>query len=75
MDAQEAILADDSKKMLKCLTTMSQHIEAMALLLKRMYEKCDADVWWNKVRIYSGGSRNSTSFPDGVFYEGVDEVP
>lgn len=39
--------------------------EATALV-KRMYERCDSDVFFNKLRVYLGGSDNKEYFPEGL---------
>jgi indoleamine 2,3-dioxygenase len=74
LDAQRAILRNDSAVVEKSLTEIADVIEKMIGLLRRMYERCDPAVFWRRIRPYSGGSKNSESFPNGVFYEGIEEV-
>jgi indoleamine 2,3-dioxygenase len=74
LEAQKAILLNDSQAVNDNLNIISGCIVEMTATLKRMYEKCDPSVFWKRVRHYSGGSKNSRIFPDGVFYEGVVEV-
>jgi indoleamine 2,3-dioxygenase len=71
LEAQKAILGHDSKKVLANLKIIADKICELIPILKRMYERCDPKVFWKRVRAYSGGSRNSELFPNGIFYEGV----
>ncbi|KAI8900099.1 Indoleamine 2,3-dioxygenase [Globomyces pollinis-pini] len=73
LKAQRAILESNTEEVLNCLTLSKECIENMTVELKRMYEKCDPGVFWNRVRPFSGGSKNSPIFPNGLFYEGVLE--
>ncbi len=74
LEAQKAVLKNDAVKVQEALFIVADCIEHMSLLLKRMYERCDPAVFWKRIRQYSGGSKNSELFPDGVFYEGVSKV-
>jgi indoleamine 2,3-dioxygenase len=74
IDAQRSIKLNDDVTILNSLKKIGDCIEEMTLLLSRMYEKCDPLVFWRRTRYYSGGSKNSTTFPNGVFYEGIIEV-
>ena len=74
VDAQSSILKNESIKVLDDLKMISKSILEMIVVLKRMYEKCNPAVFYQRIRPYSGGSKNSTSFPNGVFYEGVEQV-
>ena len=74
VEAQLAVLANDSARVLSKLKIISSCISEMIVILKRMYEKCNPAVFYQRIRPYSGGSKNSASFPNGVFYEGVEEV-
>ncbi|KAH6571481.1 hypothetical protein BASA50_000653 [Batrachochytrium salamandrivorans] len=72
--AQQAILNKDNATLLSCLTVIADSTEEMASLIKRMYEKCDVNIFWTRFRYYSGGSKNSKVVPNGIFYEGVTEM-
>ncbi|KAI8903197.1 Indoleamine 2,3-dioxygenase [Gorgonomyces haynaldii] len=74
VEAQHAIMRDDQKTVQDCLSQMSIRIEQMGHLLKRMYEKCDPEVFWKRVRPYSQGSKNNQNLEFGVFFEGVTEM-
>ncbi|KAJ3257283.1 hypothetical protein HK103_004837 [Boothiomyces macroporosus] len=74
VDAQSAVLANDESTVLKNVGLMADSIDEMAKLLPRMYEKCDAQVFLKRVRQYSGGSKNNSLMPHGVFYTGVTEM-
>lgn len=74
LDAQNAILVNDSSLVRHNLKIVADCIEKMIILLRRMYEKCDPAVFWKRIRHYSGGSKNSELFPNGVFYEGITKV-
>lgn len=74
LNAQKAILEDDFISIERNLKIVADCIENMISLLRRMYEKCNPAVFWKRIRQYSGGSKNSEFFPNGVFYQGVLEV-
>ncbi|KAJ3335603.1 hypothetical protein HDU91_002103 [Kappamyces sp. JEL0680] len=74
LEAQKAVVANDALGVKRLLTIVADCTEQMSTLLKRMYEKCDPAVFWKRIRSYSGGSKNSEVFPNGVFYEGVTNV-
>ncbi|KAJ8328447.1 tryptophan 2,3- dioxygenase, variant 2 [Batrachochytrium dendrobatidis] len=74
VDAQQAILDKDHTALVSALYTISNATEGLTALLKRMYEKCDADIFFNRFRHYSRGSKNSQDVPNGVFYQGVTEM-
>lgn len=73
VDAQRAILNSDKKAFSMALKRVADSVESMIPILKRMYEKNDPHIFWNRVRLYSGGSKNSSTLPNGLFYEGVTE--
>lgn len=74
LDAQRATLRNDVAVIEKSLGIIGDGIEKMIALLRRMYERCDPAVFWRRIRPYSGGSKNAESFPNGVFYEGIEQV-
>lgn len=74
IDAQHAVLSNDTSAVEQCMRTIADTIQTFTATLKRMYEKCDPSVFWNRIRPYSGGSKNSEALPNGLFYEGVLEI-
>lgn len=74
IEAQLAVLASNSTLVLEKLKSIGNCISEMTKILKRMYEKCNPAVFYQRIRPYSGGSKNSAAFPNGVFYEGVVAV-
>ncbi|KAI8926999.1 Indoleamine 2,3-dioxygenase [Entophlyctis helioformis] len=74
LNAQQAILDKDHDTLVKSLTTIANVTHAINDVLKRMYEKNDPHIFWNRVRPYAGGSKNSPKLPHGIFYEGVTEI-
>lgn len=75
LNAQKAAVGGNGLVVGQNLKIVADCIERMITLLRRMYEKCDPSVFWKRIRHYSGGSKNSALFPNGVFYEGVTKVP
>jgi indoleamine 2,3-dioxygenase len=71
LSAQKAILTHDLESVVQNINHIATRISELIPILKRMYERCDPQVFWRRVRAYSGGSKNSERFPNGIFYEGV----
>nr|KAJ3415132.1 hypothetical protein HK105_001594 [Polyrhizophydium stewartii] len=74
VDAQEAILRDDESAVAAALHIVTDCIDKMCVMLKRMYEKNDPHIFWSRIRNYSGGSKNNANLPNGLFFEGVTEI-
>ena len=53
------------------LTSLALAQTAMHATLVRMKERCDPYVYYNRVRPYIHGWKNSPSLPNGLAYEGV----
>jgi indoleamine 2,3-dioxygenase len=53
------------------LTSLVSAQTAMRATLLRMKERCDPYVYYNRVRPYIHGWKNSPALPDGLTYEGV----
>ena len=54
------------------LTTLASAQTAMRDTLLRMKERCDPYVYYNRVRPYIHGWKNSPTLPNGLAYEGVE---
>eukprot|EP00842_Homolaphlyctis_polyrhiza_P002958 jgi/Hompol1/3663/HPOL_006671-RA len=80
VDAQQAILDGAGSNetataaLTDALTVVAESTEKITALLKRMYEKCDPQIFWTRIRNYSGGSKNSATMPNGIFFEGVTTI-
>ena len=48
-------------------------IKKINQIMKRMPEKCDPFIYYNRVRPYIFGWKNNPATPNGVIYEGVEE--
>ena len=65
--------AEDKKdEVLLGLTSLALAQTAMRNTLLRMKERCDPYVYYNRVRPYIHGWKNSPSLPNGLAYEGVE---
>ena len=65
--------ADDKKdEVLLGLTSLALAQTAMRATLLRMKERCDPYVYYNRVRPYIHGWKNSPSLPSGLSYESVE---
>jgi indoleamine 2,3-dioxygenase len=65
--------AEDKKdEVLLGLNSLALAQTAMRATLLRMTERCDPYVYYNRVRPYIHGWKNSPSLPNGLFYESVE---
>jgi indoleamine 2,3-dioxygenase len=65
--------AEDKKdEVLLGLTSLALAQTAMRATLLRMKERCDPYVYYNRVRPYIHGWKNSPSLPNGLAYGGVE---
>ena len=59
----------------QCLIDVAAALQAMLVALNSMYERCRPKTFYTEVRPFQAGSKGLKCFPDGLVYEGVDEVP
>ncbi len=57
------------------LQDMLESLKHINATLKRMPEKCDPYIYYNRVRPYIFGWKNNPSLPNGIIYEGVWNEP
>lgn len=74
VDAQNAVGDNEADRLDAALYELSEGIKAMYDVLARMPEKCDPYVYFHRVRPYIFGWKNNPALPNGVVYEGVDEL-
>ncbi|KAH8898918.1 Indoleamine 2,3-dioxygenase [Thozetella sp. PMI_491] len=71
MKALDAAKRHDYTTISQALKDFSRCIGALGLILERMYEKCDPQVFYHQIRPFLAGSKNmgAAGLPRGVFYE------
>jgi indoleamine 2,3-dioxygenase len=70
--AMRGAAEDKEDEVLLGLTSLASAQTAMRGTLLRMKERCDPYVYYNRVRPYIHGWKNSPSLPNGLDYEGVE---
>ncbi|XP_064405702.1 indoleamine 2,3-dioxygenase 2-like [Halichondria panicea] len=73
--AFEAMKMQKNEKLKNELQKIEKAIDNMRKTLQNMYNKCDAEVYYCKVRHFLSGAQGNPAFPNGVIYEGVDNKP
>lgn len=71
--AQDQAREDDLDGVAKSLATVGDSMERMLATLRRMPEKCDPYIYYNRVRQFIFGWMDNPALPKGVWYEGVDK--
>lgn len=71
LNAIEAARIHDSRTLTECLHTFAEGLDELGTLLQRMYENCDAHVFYHRIRPFLAGSKNmaDAGLPHGVIYE------
>jgi indoleamine 2,3-dioxygenase len=69
--AMRGAIEDKDDEVLLGLKSLALAQTAMRATLLRMKERCDPYVYYNRVRPYIHGWKNSPSLPNGLTYEGV----
>lgn len=74
LSAISAVNMCDSQTLLNNLITFGDIISDCSSILQRMYERCNPDVFYHKIRPYLAGSKNmaAAGLPRGVFYDEGD---
>lgn len=72
LDAFNAVLSNNIPALILSLGVISNTLQVMGSILKRMPEKCDPYIYYNRVRNFIFGWMNNPELPSGVFYEGVE---
>jgi indoleamine 2,3-dioxygenase len=70
--AMSGAAGDKEDEVLLGLKSLALAQTAMRDTLIRMKERCDPYVYYNRVRPYIHGWKNSPSLPNGIAYEGVE---
>lgn len=72
MPAFAAIQAEKSEILLQQFNIIKQSLQKMVISLKRMPERCDPYIYYNRVRPYIHGWKNNPALPQGIIYQGVE---
>ncbi len=70
--AMNGAATDQENEVWLGLTSLASAQTAMRDTLLRMKERCDPYVYYNRVRPYIHGWKNSPTLPNGLTYDGVD---
>ena len=71
VQAQNAAQENREEDVLQGLLALATSQEAMRETLLRMPERCDPYIYYNRVRPYIHGWKNSPVLPEGLVYDGV----
>lgn len=74
LTAMHAVQDNDIPTLIASLKTISSAIAEITKVMMRMYERNDPQVFYTRVRHYLTGWEDSSALPNGVFYEGVENV-
>lgn len=71
LEAIDAVRANDSEVIVQSLLTFSASVQEISAILNRMYERCDPESFYHKIRPFLAGSKNMSvaGLPNGVFYD------
>ena len=72
--ALEAAEENDVHEVTAQLRAVATAQEAMCQTLDRMPERCDPYIYYQRVRPYIHGSKDNPALPNGLVYEGVEEI-
>ena len=76
VDGYNAVARGDKRSLGECLIQVEEIIRGSMLpTLKRMYEKCEPQVFYNSIRPYQAGSKGIPALTEGLVFEGVDPHP
>ena len=71
LEAMAAARRDDGAVVTECLRTLAERLDELGSLLERMYENCDAHVFYHRIRPFLAGSKNmaDAGLPRGVQFD------
>ena len=75
IDCLTAVVNEDNNCIVQSLNTVAETTKKMLSILERMYDECDPDTFYKRVRPFQAGSKNLVAFSGGLIFEGVDTEP
>lgn len=75
MRAMDAVRSNNAAAVNESLLTFAESLKDIGRLLNRMYEHCDPEVFYHRIRPFLAGTKNmaKAGLPNGVFYEEGEE--
>lgn len=71
LKAFAAVRRNDSATVIRCLQAFAEVLTDLSILLERINERCDPDIFFNRIRPFLAGSKNmaDAGLPKGVLYD------
>lgn len=71
LKAMSAVRQDDSRLVTECLRKFAEVVDEQGTILQRMYENCDPQVFYNRIRPFLAGSKDmgDGSLASGVLFD------
>ena len=73
--AHRAITRKDNKALAAELQNITSSLCGMKDAMNKMFDSCDPQTFYVKMRQFYAGSKGLDAFPNGLIYEGVDSSP
>ena len=70
--AQDAVQADDADQVTSQLVEVLRAIADIMTVLPRIGEKCEPQIYFDRVRTFLSGWQDNPALPNGLIYEGVE---
>jgi len=70
LEAVSAARYNDSETVIQCLRTFAERLDELGNLLTRMYENCDPQIFYSRIRPFLAGSKNmaDAGLPNGIMF-------
>ena len=65
----------DNRAVIECLQTVTNSIMKITEVMGKMYEGCHMKTFFVEIRPFFAGSEGLDVLPNGIIYEGVDNLP
>ena len=71
LKAMAAVREDDVETVTACLCAFAERLDDLGVLLQRMHEQCDPNIFYNRIRPFLAGSKNmaDAGLPHGIIYD------
>jgi len=74
MDLYCAILNKNYERIYESYVTLASVLDECVAIIRKMYDHCDPDFFFNRLRIFLSGSNNS-NLPNGISFNGINMPP